>query len=61
MSTLGVREGTARAARYEDGFRVLQGKREVDLEVANRKLAFLGIRIDKLTPEQEDYLNKSAI
>ena len=35
--------------------------REVDLEVANRKLKFLGIRIDKLTPEQEDYLNKSAI
>jgi adenosylhomocysteinase len=35
--------------------------REVDLEVAHRKLAFLGIRIDKLTPEQEDYLNKSAI
>ena len=35
--------------------------REVDLEVANRKLAFLGIHIDKLTPEQEDYLNKSAI
>ena len=35
--------------------------REVDLEVANRKLAFLGIQIDKLTPEQEDYLNKSAI
>ena len=35
--------------------------REVDLEVANRKLAFLGITIDKLTPEQEDYLNKSAI
>ena len=35
--------------------------REVDLEVANRKLRFLGVRIDKLTPEQEDYLNKSAI
>ena len=35
--------------------------REVDLEVANRKLKFLGITIDKLTPEQEDYLNKSAI
>ena len=35
--------------------------REVDLEVAHRKLAFLGIRIDKLTPEQEDYLNHSAI
>ena len=35
--------------------------REVDLEVANRKLKFLGITIDKLTPEQEKYLNKSAI
>lgn len=35
--------------------------REVDLEVAHRKLSFLGITIDKLTPEQEDYLNKSAI
>ena len=28
MSQWGAREGTARAARYEDGFRVLQGKRE---------------------------------
>ena len=28
MSQLGIREGTARAARYEDGFRVLQGRRE---------------------------------
>ncbi len=35
--------------------------REVDLEVAHRKLSFLGIEIDKLTPEQEDYLNNSAI
>ena len=35
--------------------------REVDLEVANRKLSFLGITIDRLTPEQEDYLNKSGI
>jgi adenosylhomocysteinase len=35
--------------------------REVDMEVANRKLSFLGISIDRLTPEQEDYLNKSAI
>ena len=34
---------------------------EVDMEVANRKLSFLGVRIDALTPEQEDYLNKSAI
>ena len=28
MSQMGIREGTARAARYEDGFRVLQGRRE---------------------------------
>ena len=28
MSQLRIREGSARAARYEDGFRVLQGKRE---------------------------------
>ena len=35
--------------------------REVDLEVARRKLKFLGITIDRLTPEQEAYLNKSAI
>ena len=32
--------------------------REVDLEVANRKLSFLGIRIDRLTPEQEEYLSR---
>ena len=35
--------------------------REVDLEVANRKLKFLGIEIDHLTPAQQDYLNKSTI
>ena len=35
--------------------------REVDLEVARRKLSFLGISIDRLTPEQEEYLNKSSI
>ena len=35
--------------------------REVDLEVANRKLAFLGIAIDKLTPAQEEYLHGSAV
>ncbi len=32
--------------------------REVDLEVANRKLSFLGITIDKLTDEQVKYLNQ---
>ena len=35
--------------------------REVDLEVARRKLNFLGITIDRLTPEQEAYLNDSAV
>ncbi len=35
--------------------------REVDLEVANRKLRFLGKFIDTLTPEQEAYLNSSNI
>ncbi|MCD8110685.1 MAG: adenosylhomocysteinase [Clostridiales bacterium] len=35
--------------------------REVDLEVANRKLRFLGKTIDVLTPEQEIYLNSSSI
>ena len=35
--------------------------REVDLEVAHRKLNFLGINIDKLTPEQEKYLHSSNV
>lgn len=35
--------------------------KEVDAEVANRKLAFLGISIDTLTKEQEAYLNSSEI
>lgn len=35
--------------------------REVDLEVAMRKLSFLGIQIDTLTPEQEAYLHRSAV
>jgi len=30
--------------------------REIDNEVANRKLADWGISIDKLTPEQSKYL-----
>ena len=34
---------------------------EVDNEVAERKLKFLGITIDKLTPEQEAYLNASLV
>jgi len=35
--------------------------RDVDLEVARRKLRFLGKEIDKLTPFQEEYLNRSAL
>ncbi len=35
--------------------------KEVDNEVAVRKLRFLGKEIDSLTPEQEAYLNSSAI
>ena len=31
---------------------------EVDRHVAEMKLEFLGKRIDKLTPEQEGYLNQ---
>ncbi len=41
--------------------RLIDVPREVDLEVANRKLKFLGVSIDKLTPAQEEYLNKSAV
>jgi len=32
---------------------------DVDMDVAGRKLDFLGKKIDKLTPEQEAYLNAS--
>ena len=35
--------------------------KEVDQEVARRKLRFLGISIDTLTPEQEEYLYSSGI
>ena len=34
---------------------------EVDREVAFRKLEFLGVSIDKLTPEQEAYISSSAL
>lgn len=35
--------------------------KEVDLEVAERKLNFLGKQIDHLTPVQEEYLNSSGL
>ncbi|SFL31315.1 adenosylhomocysteinase [Lachnospiraceae bacterium KH1T2] len=34
---------------------------EVDIEVARKKLQFLGKSIDTLTPEQERYLNESGL
>ena len=37
--------------------KLIQVPREVDIEVAERKLRFWGMEIDKLTPEQEEYLN----
>lgn len=39
--------------------KLLNVPKEVDMEVATRKLAFLGKQIDTLTPEQEAYLNSS--
>ena len=41
--------------------KLIKVPREVDLEVANRKLDFLGVTIDKLTPEQEAYINASTL
>lgn len=38
--------------------KIISVPREVDLEIARRKLLAWGIEIDKLTPEQEAYLNK---
>ena len=35
--------------------------REVDLDVARRKLSFLGKNIDVLTPEQEKYLHSYTL
>ena len=37
--------------------KLIQVPREVDREVAERKLRFWKIEIDKLTPDQEEYLN----
>lgn len=40
---------------------IINVPKEVDNEVAVKKLAFLGKYIDKLTPEQEAYLNNSQV
>jgi adenosylhomocysteinase len=34
---------------------------EVDMEIARKKLSFLGKEIDTLTEEQERYLNESGL
>ncbi len=41
--------------------RLIDVPREVDMEVAYRKLRFLGKDIDKLTPYQQEYLNSSSL
>ena len=40
---------------------IIDVPKEVDQDVAIRKLAFMGKHIDVLTPEQEAYLNSSAV
>ncbi len=40
---------------------LLDVPQEVDMEVAEKKLDFLGKKIDVLTPEQERYLNESGV
>lgn len=41
--------------------KIIDVPREVDEDVAKRKLAFLGKEIDILTPEQEKYLNSATV
>ena len=41
--------------------KLIKVPREVDLEVARRKLDFLNVSIDTLTPEQEAYINASTL
>ena len=40
---------------------IINVPKEVDRDVALRKLNFLGKQIDQLTPEQERYLNSSDV
>ena len=37
--------------------KIINVPKEVDMAVAERKIKFWGFEIDKLTPEQEKYLN----
>jgi len=41
--------------------KLIRVPKDVDLEVANRKLSFLGVQIDTLTEEQRAYLEASAV
>ena len=47
--------------RGEISEHLIREPHEVDLEVARRKLAYMGFEIDTLTKEQEDYLNSSDL
>ncbi|MBQ8979926.1 MAG: adenosylhomocysteinase [Oscillospiraceae bacterium] len=46
------------ASHREQSSMIIDVPREVDLEIARRKLGAWGCSIDTLTPEQEAYLNK---
>ena len=41
--------------------KIIDVPKEVDMEVARRKLGFLGKEIDVLTPYQTEYLNSSSL
>lgn len=49
--------------QHKDGLtdKLIPVPREVDQKIARRKLASLGLSIDVLTPNQEEYLHSSAI
>jgi adenosylhomocysteinase len=46
---------------HDDLPKLIKVPHEVDMEVANRKLKFLGKQIDTLTPFQEEYLHSSTV
>lgn len=50
-------ENAAKLRELPPGDKVINVPKEVDLEVARRRLEYWGVNIDTLTPEQEKYLN----
>jgi adenosylhomocysteinase len=55
---LAVEHLTVDGERLEN--RVLPVPKEIDEEIARLKLESLGVRIDELTPEQQEYLSSWA-